>query len=69
MLELKNADVAAKYDAAFEQDQIITLPGSYNGPLSKITLEAADLLVKQESNLLVLKTNKTIATPAPAKDK
>lgn len=66
---LNNPDVAAKYEAAFDKDRNVTLQGTYSGPLSNITLEAADLLVKQESNLLVAKGSKAAAPPAPVKEK
>jgi hypothetical protein len=68
-LQLKNADVAAKYEAAFDTDQTIHLPGVYSGPLSTVIPEAADMLVKQQSNLLLLKGSKTAAPPVPAKEK
>lgn len=55
-LKLKNPDVAAKYDVAFpdeQKDAVIRVPGLYGGPLSGITLEAADAYIeKQKGNLL-----------------
>jgi len=54
-MKLENAEVAAKYEAAFNEDQTVTLPGLYSGKLSKITIEAADKLMLQKSNLLIPK--------------
>lgn len=61
----KNADVAAKYEACREVDGKVHIPGGskipgvnrvgYMGPLSLITLEAADKAFASGSNLLKLK--------------
>lgn len=59
--ELKDQEVAAKYDAAFPKDRRVTLQGIYAGPLSSINIEGADKLMAQKSNLLLLKQAKPAA--------
>lgn len=66
MIEFKNPDVAAKYKSLRSKDGRVHVPGGrkvpgierigYNGPLSLITLEAADASYASKSGLLELKT-------------
>lgn len=61
----KNPDVAAKYEALREKDGKVHIPGGskipgkertgFMGPLSLITLDAADKAFASGSNLLKLK--------------
>lgn len=56
MLELKNKDVAGKYELTFGEEQKdlhVHVPGKYSGPLSGITLEAADQHVEKENGKLL----------------
>lgn len=53
-----DAEVAQKYQSAFGVDKKITIPGLYSGPLSAITLEVAERLVKMGDNQLAEKAAK-----------
>lgn len=69
-ITLKRPEVAAKYEATFDIDQHVTLLGLYKGPLSNITLTAANHLRRQKSNLLkekepLFKTRENTAPPEP----
>lgn len=65
-LKFANPEVEAKYECLVEKDRKVDVAGQYGGPLSKITLEVADGMVKRGSNLLKLKgTAKPAATPQP----
>jgi len=57
----KNPEVAAAYQIApgFEADRTVTVIGMFSGPLSNISLPAADRAFAQGTNLFVKKT------PAP----
>lgn len=63
-LEFKDKDVAAKYEVADaeQKDQHIRVPNQYQGPLSGITLEAADQYVEKEKGRILRK--KEVTTPA-----
>lgn len=71
MIVLKRVDVASKYTAPGNSDPVVHA-GIYKGPLSKITLEAADKLVDTGSNLLKAKeplpppSKQTVKPPASA---
>lgn len=65
-LKLNRSEVADKFVAAFDIDQKIIVPGLYQGPLSNITLTAANRLMRSKSNLLieknpVMKTKEKVA--------
>lgn len=72
MIEFKNPDVAAKYEALREKDGEVHVPGGakepgveragFKGPLSLITLAAADKAFASGSNILKLKEQ---TSPAP----
>lgn len=56
MIELKNKAVAEKYEITFgeaQKDIHVHVPGKYSGPLSGITLEAADQHVEKENGKLL----------------
>ncbi|NNV57381.1 hypothetical protein [Limnovirga soli] len=60
MVQFNNNLVAAKYEAVFDKDKNITLPGKFSGKLSNITPEVAELLIQTGDNQIKLK-----AAPAP----
>jgi hypothetical protein len=62
-LQFKNADVASKYESDFDRDPVVHIPAEadekgqskgngYKGSLSEITVDHAQRLIKQESNLV-----------------
>ncbi len=50
-LKLARKEVAEKYEAAFDNDQEVIIQGLYRGPLSKITLSAANRMMRTKTNL------------------
>jgi len=66
----KNPEVAAAYQIApgFEADRTVTVIGMFSGPLSNISLPAADRAFAQGTNLFVKKTPAAIPA-APADEK
>lgn len=60
-VKFENSDVEAKYEACREKDGHVHVPAGknpgsgYAGPLSKITLAAADKAAASGSNILKLK--------------
>lgn len=66
----KNPEVAAAYQIApgFEADRTVTVIGMFSGPLSNISLPAADRAFSQGTNLFVKKTAAAIPA-APADEK
>lgn len=66
MVEFKNAATLAKYDTVWNTDPTIHIPGGkkangWRGKLSDITVENADRLMDQKSNLLKLKVPGPVA--------
>jgi len=51
-IKFTNPDVDARYEALISIDKHIQKPGTYNGPLSKITVEMAAGMVERGSNLI-----------------
>jgi len=69
-IEFQNKEVSDKFDITFgdkQKDQHIHVPGKYNGPLSGITLEAAEAYVEQKGNILKPKASKRSVTGADNK--
>lgn len=68
-ITLANKVTAENFELAYPElqvtDQKITIPKIYNGMISDITPEAAEVYVELGGNLLVPKTKK----PAPVKEK
>ncbi|MGN6476314.1 MAG: hypothetical protein ACTHKV_03740 [Flavipsychrobacter sp.] len=74
-LKFKNADVDAKYESEFEKDPVIHIPSEkdangrnkqngYKGPLSAISVEQAQRLIAQKSNLVTeKKTSGSLSQP------
>ncbi len=54
-VEFQNKEVGEKFETTFgekQKDVHVHVPGLYNGPLSGITLEAAEAYVMQKGNIL-----------------
>ncbi len=77
MVKFENPEVEAKFESLRENDGKVHIPAGkskpgeksvgYAGPLSKITLEAAEKALASGSN--ILKLREQAAAPAPAKGK
>jgi hypothetical protein len=67
LAQLKKPEVAAKYEIADPEqlDQHIRVPNKYAGPLSGITLEAADQYVEKEKGTILRKKEATTAAAGP----
>jgi hypothetical protein len=62
-IKFKNADVEKQFESDFEKDPIVHVPADkdenrksknngYKGPLSEISVDHAERLIRQESNLV-----------------
>jgi len=58
-MEFQREEVAAKFEMLPEKDRKVTVPTLYSGPLSNITLEAAEKMLADGDNQLKLKPETT----------